>query len=146
MIEISQVLILGIFLIIWGCSALVKPNFHRETLAGLVVIFLGQSLFMGGIISYLTPRHLTGELFLLASLITISGLILILVKSFPAGENGYAEKSLSESKLPGLPLKSLNDLSEFIKVYVNSLGQAPAGQQILFFFFLLVVILLIQLT
>lgn len=146
MIEINQILILGIFLFLWGMATLVLLKSSPRALFGLFILLAGAVLLLGGVIFSRAPVVPVAELFFNASVILLAGLAGILVLSFPAYDEEDSLLSLFDQKLSQTSFANLGQLLEFLRLVIKKTEEAGFRQQILLMFFLVVLLLLIKLT
>ncbi|OGC78496.1 MAG: hypothetical protein A2Z27_02800 [candidate division Zixibacteria bacterium RBG_16_50_21] len=145
MIEISQFLILGVLVILWGVGALLNSATSSRRNLGWLQILLGAAVLLGAVISHFAPGTSLGVLFFIVSILTLAALITLLILTSPQSEIREVTADL-QANLQNLEVKSAAELWRLVKTNIVMAEKGDFRIQIILFFFFGVIILLIQLT
>ena len=146
MIEINQLLILGIFILLWGIFALIKPKSAAKPLFGLMALFMGTSLIIAPLTTLTEKSTAPGEFFFVLSLFILAGWITVLLISMPSFDSADLSLTLVEEEASQVALKGFGEMLGLIKKTNQSLEYSGFVQQIFLIIFFLVLLLLFKLA
>lgn len=142
----NQLIILGIFVFLWGVFALIRAKSTRSLNAGLIVLLAGMALILGAIVNLPGAKTSLGELFLGISLMCLTGLGVLLIVKQPIFSQKDLSLILMENENGKIALTSFAQFLNLLKTANSRAEEAGFGQQILVSFFFMVLFLLYKLT
>ncbi len=142
----NQLIILGIFVFLWGIFTLIRARSGHSLNAGLIVLLVGATIILGAIANLPGAKTPLGDLFFGVGLICMTGLTVLLMVNQQVFREGDLSPLLIEEENSKIAITGFAQFLSLLKTANSRAEEARFGQQILFSFFFIVLFLLYKLT
>jgi hypothetical protein len=145
LLELSQALVLALFLLLWAIASLIQAS-SRRRLVGFILLFASLGMCLGSVVSFASTASALGDALATAAISILAGWTAMLLATAPITPDADLSADKSPQKAGAQSLRGLGRGLSTLQSTLGEMEKTALPQQILAFFLFLLLALLIKLT